>query len=70
MATTRQIHFLKEYLEIECKEDYEEVMHKYKASLQFDERDGRWEVFIPSINTRTQAVIFDLNEMCGYETET
>ena len=70
MATTRQIHFLKEYAKIECREDYEEVMHKYKASLQFDERDDRWEVFIPSINPRTQAVIFDLEGLCGHETET
>lgn len=69
MATTRQIHFLKEYSEIKSEDDYEEVMHKYSASLQFDERDGRWEVYIPSVNPRTQAVIFDLEGICGYETE-
>jgi len=69
MATNRQIHFLKEYSEIKSKEDYEEVMHKYKCSLQLDERDNRWEAFLPSTNNRTQAVVFDLDELCGHEKE-
>jgi len=62
--------FIKDYKAIDTKVDYGIVMEKHCASLQYDERYGTWEVFIPS-NGKTQAIMFEIDpeDISGYETE-
>lgn len=62
--------FIKDYKTINTKIDYDIVMEKHNAFLQFDKRYDVWEVFIPS-NGKTQAIMFEIDpeDMCGYEKE-
>lgn len=69
MTTNRQRIFIDTYKEITCKAEYEDLLSEFKADLEYDKRIGKWEVYIPSTNPRTQAVMFYLEgeELCGYE---
>lgn len=69
MTTNRQRIFIDTYKNITCKEEYEDLLSEFKADIEYDKREGLYEVFIPSINSRTQSVMFyiDKEDECGYE---
>ncbi len=62
MSTNRQRIFTDTYKDITCKDDYDELLFKFKADLVYYKREDKWEVFIPSINYCTQSVMFYLEE--------